>query len=264
MRWTTVETKNPPANPHAIGCFITAIMVKYAPRAMLSSPNKKLSMEENNISEVVPTPSVQPTQSVQLAPAVSAVVPQAAISVTVQPVVAQADNTRLSTGVQYLGKTVSVFLHILVFLILIRAFVVEPAIVNGRSMEMTLVDTDRVLVNKLQILFDAPDRYDIIQMYDEVSGNYYIKRVIGLPGETVVISGGAVCIEDVNGVGTCLDEFYLQDFIRTAVKNGEPSTIPIPENRYFVMGDNRIMSTDSRDLGPIDRRYLLGNVMMVE
>jgi signal peptidase I len=208
-------------------------------------------MEEvNNVSEVVAS---APVQAVQPQPVAVA-----------QPVVAQPDHTRLLVGLQYLKKTVAVFLQIAVFLFLIRAFAVEPAIVNGRSMEMTLVDTDRVLVNKFQMLFDAPDRLDVVQMYDEASGNYYIKRVIGLPGETVLISGGTVCIEDVIGVGTCLDETYLQDFVYTAVQHGYPTSIEVSENHYFVMGDNRLMSTDSRVLGPIGRNFLLGNVMGVE
>lgn len=221
--------------------------------------------EVGNVSGVENTASVAPPVSVQppvnVAPAAPANVAPVAPAT---PVAVQPDHTRLSIGLQYLKKTVAVFLQIAVFLFLIRALVVEPAIVNGRSMEMTLVDTDRVLVNKMQMLFDSPDRYDVIQMYDEASGNYYIKRVIGLPGETVLISGGAVCVEDVMGVGTCLDETYLQDFVYTAVKVGQETQIAVPENHYFVMGDNRLMSTDSRDLGPIARNFLLGNVIGVE
>ncbi|MFC1598068.1 signal peptidase I [Patescibacteria group bacterium] len=156
---------------------------------------------------------------------------------------------------------------IIVFVILItRAFVVEPGRVNGRSMEPTYYDEEVFLVNKYSLLFTPPHRGMVVQFFDETSTDLVLKRVIGLPGETVEIRGDNVYITDEEGTTFNLYEPYLAKKIIgykpvCNIESGEISVIP--EHSYFVMGDNRDYSTDSRHFGPIHRSFINGLVMDV-
>ncbi len=116
------------------------------------------------------------------------------------------------------------------------------AIVDGSSMETTLSDGQKILVNKVAYLFSEPQRGDIIIFDPPVySENDYIKRVIGLPGEVVEIKDGTVYIHQTDGTVIALDESaYIVDD-----PNYTYTSEVIPENCYFVLGDNRNKSGDS-------------------
>ena len=125
---------------------------------------------------------------------------------------------------------------------LVITFVGQRTEVEGASMENTLHNGDNLIVDKLSYRFHDPERFDIIVFPFQFQDNtYYIKRIIGLPGETVEIIDGKVYI---NGSDTPLKEDYLSDEARTDVRSFGP--YQVPEDCYFMLGDNRPNSADAR------------------
>lgn len=124
---------------------------------------------------------------------------------------------------------------------LIITFVGQRTRVSGHSMEATLHDEDNLIVDKLSYRFRDPKRFEIIVFpYRHKENTYYIKRIIGLPGETVQVKDGYVYID-----GEKLDENYGLEVMQDAGIAAEP--IELGEDEYFVLGDNRNHSSDSRD-----------------
>ena len=137
---------------------------------------------------------------------------------------------------------------------LVVTFVGQRTQVSGESMETTLSDGDHLIVDKISYRFNDPQRYDIIVFpYRLEKNTYYIKRIIGLPGETVQIVNGYVYI-----YGVQLDEHYGNEVMEEAGLAAEPITLGADE--YFVLGDNRNNSQDSRaaNVGVIHRDEILG------
>ena len=138
---------------------------------------------------------------------------------------------------------------------LIITFVGQRSKVSGSSMEPTLSDGDNLIVDKISYRIHDPQRFDIIIFpYQYQENTYYIKRIIGLPGETVYINdAGEIYIN-----GKLLEEDYGLDTIQNPGLASEPITLV--EDEYFVMGDNRNNSTDSRfaPVGEIKRQNIIG------
>jgi signal peptidase I len=133
-------------------------------------------------------------------------------------------------------------------------FVYQPVKVEGGSMEPGLEDQERIFINKLVYRWESIARGDIIVFrYPRDPRKSFIKRVIGLPGDHVRISYGHVYVN-----GKLLDEAYVpEEFLDT---RSYPDTV-IPKSAYFVLGDHRNSSNDSRDIGPIDRGYIYGKAV---
>ena len=152
----------------------------------------------------------------------------------------------------------STLLYILVVLAatwLVITFVGQRTQVNGSSMEPTLSHNDNLIVDKISYRFSDPQRFDIIVFpfqYEE--DTYYIKRIIGMPGETVYIDEAGTIYSD----GAVLQEGYGREVMVAAGRAAEPITLG--EDEYFVLGDNRNNSSDSRDpsVGNIHRRDIIG------
>lgn len=133
----------------------------------------------------------------------------------------------------------------------IRHFLVTPFQVSGESMLDTLHDKEYIIVNKLDYRFNEPERGDpIVFVPPTHSDQYYVKRIIGIPGDTIIIENGKVKIQNAEDpAGHYLDEPYLNKnnqgntFLPNSSMN---ETFQVPEGYYFVLGDNRENSTDSR------------------
>ena len=127
------------------------------------------------------------------------------------------------------------------FAFLISRFVLANASVISGSMEATVMTGDRVLCNRLAYLNSGPKRFDIIffEFDEEEKPSNYLKRVVGLPGEKVEIKDGKVYIDD--------SENPLPDEFVNGVPHGDYGPFNVPEDHYFLLGDNRNLSFDSKD-----------------
>jgi signal peptidase I len=182
-----------------------------------------------------------------------------------QPVEPASLQAKLRTSMEW----VAVAIGALVVALLIKAFLLQAFYIPSASMEPTLHEDDRVLVNKLSYRTGDVERGDII-VFEKPEGaggdiDDFIKRVIGLPGETVSFSGGSVFID-----GRQLDESYIDGAPTNtgSVINGcsnapaVPDTCIVPESMVFVLGDNRVSSQDSRFFGPIDEDTIVGRAFL--
>lgn len=159
-------------------------------------------------------------------------------------------------------ETISFILYIaIVFLLtyLVIHYVGQRTQVSGSSMEYTLSDGDNLIVDKISYRFHKPERYDIIVFpYQYEENTYYIKRIIGLPGERVQISeDGAIYIN-----GKVLEESYGREIIEVPGQAEDP--IELDDDEYFVLGDNRNASLDSRDpsVGVIHEEDIIGRAWL--
>lgn len=167
------------------------------------------------------------------------------------------NNTEITAQKSFLREALGWVLYILLIIgitYLIITFVGQRTKVDGHSMEPTLSDGDNLIVDKLSYRFRDPQRYDIIVFpYKHKENTYYIKRIIGLPGETVQVKDGEVYIN-----GEVLGETYGAEPMANSGIAENPITLG--ENEYFVLGDNRNHSSDSRDpsVGILTRDDLIG------
>lgn len=137
------------------------------------------------------------------------------------------------------------YVIIILAVILIKSFIVSPIRVNGVSMNPTLHNGDIMLLDEISYRFQNIKRFDIVVVHYE--DEYLIKRVIGLPGEEIRYEDDKLYIND---------QYIEEDF--THKKTGSFSNITLGDNEYFVMGDNRSNSTDSRIIGPIKENQIIG------
>lgn len=148
----------------------------------------------------------------------------------------------------------------LIFALIIRKFIFSPIIVEGPSMQPTLYSQDQMIVNKFTYYFNEPERFDVIVFHASEQKDF-IKRVIGLPGEHVMIEDGVLYIDHEPVEQPFLEQssenhhFYSVNTADYTLEDEDGNETRIPEGYLFVLGDNRHNSTDSRhDLGlvPID------------
>jgi signal peptidase I len=138
----------------------------------------------------------------------------------------------------------------------IRLFIFQPFIVKGQSMEPNFEDGDYLIIDEITYSFREPKRGEVVVFKNPMNERQrFIKRIIGLPGETVEISDGKIFIS--NGEKKVLQEPYL-NFSFTA---GD-IRITLGKNEYFVLGDNRQFSLDSRRFGPIKKKEIVGRVLL--
>jgi len=133
-------------------------------------------------------------------------------------------------------------------------FVYQPVKVEGGSMEPGLEDQERIFINKLVYRIGAIGRGDIIVFrYPRDLHKNFIKRVIGIPGDRIRINHGRVYVN-----GQLIHEPYVPEQYQDALSAAE---ITIPPDNYFVMGDHRTMSKDSREFGPVSRDLIYGKAV---
>jgi len=160
-------------------------------------------------------------------------------------------------------ELVKVVIISLAIIIPIRAYVAQPFYVEGASMEPSFYDSEYLIIDEISYHFSNPERGDVVIVRPPNNlSSYYIKRIIGLPNETVEVRDNKIYIyNDENPSGFLLDESkYLsrETFSRHENKTYET----LGENEYFVMGDNRENSLDSRRFGPITFDEIKGQVFL--
>jgi len=155
-----------------------------------------------------------------------------------------------------------VFFIALIAVAAIKYFLIQPFIVNGASMEPAFYDGNYLLVDELSYRFREPARGDVIVFHAPQDPSlYYIKRVIGLPGERVEVSDSSITIyNDAHPEGELLGEPYISDGIKGTWSGYVQITLK--DNQYFVLGDNRLNSLDSRYWGPLPKANIVGLVKM--
>ena len=146
----------------------------------------------------------------------------------------------------------TIALTLIIFLVI--RFAIQSYRVSGPSMLPGLQTDDYVLVNKIAYLFHAPERGDVIVFhYPLDTSEDFIKRVIGLPGDTITLDSSTVQVD-----GVVLKETYISQ-----AYNPSGKTIKVPMDEYFVLGDNRPLSDDSRDWGFVPKADLVGKAVIV-
>lgn len=150
-------------------------------------------------------------------------------------------------------EVIEVLAVALVSFFLIRTLIVQPFVVNGPSMEPTFYSDQYVLVDEITYKLREPQRGEIVVFRNPRNeSEFYIKRIIGLPGEVLTVTDNEV---DINGKK--LNESYIN------VKNGTTQkNLTVKNGEYFVMGDNRPQSFDSRGWGPLSKKEIIGMVRL--
>lgn len=156
-------------------------------------------------------------------------------------------------------KDIISYVLIILAVVLIRIFIFDPVRVDGPSMDNTLKDGQVLILNKIGYKKDKIKRYDIVVADVTINGKKerIVKRVIGLPNETIYAKDGKVYVNDKevdsSFASTMTDDFSIED-------NG---LVKIPGDSYYIMGDNRAISLDSRTFGPVKEDQIVGKASIV-
>jgi signal peptidase I len=160
-------------------------------------------------------------------------------------------DTRIRAGFGVWVRDLIISLAISAFIII---FLYQPVKVEGTSMMPSLEDQERIFVNKFVYRLESIERGDVVVFrYPRDPSKSYIKRVIGMEGDRIRIDGGQVYVND-----EALDEDYVPPAYTDA--RSYPDTV-VPPHCYFVLGDHRSMSNDSRDFGPVNQSYIYGKAV---
>jgi signal peptidase I len=161
----------------------------------------------------------------------------------------------------FFKETVKFALLVMLIVIPVRLYIAQPFIVNGSSMDPTFASGQYLIVDEISYRFTEPSRGDVIVFrYPENPKQFFIKRIIGLPSETIsVTQSGIHVINQDNPNGLALEEPYISDIVP---KNNDNITKTLQDEEYFVMGDNRASSFDSRKWGPLERNFIIGRAIL--
>lgn len=149
---------------------------------------------------------------------------------------------------------------VLAIMVMIYLFIMSPQEINGASMEPNFHNSEYILTNKIEYKLSEPQRGDVIIFKSPRDKDIdYIKRIIGLPGDTVMVKNNAYYVN-----GQKLNEPYLEPnvYIFGGTFLPENQEITVPAGRYFVSGDNRPHSSDSREFGPIPKEDIIGKAVL--
>lgn len=146
----------------------------------------------------------------------------------------------------------------LIIVVPIRTYIAQPYIVSGSSMHPAFENGDYLIVDQLTYRFKKPEHGDVIIFrYPNDPSKFFIKRIIGTPGDTLNLHNGVITITNsVYPDGITFEESYI------AFPLNEEITATLNEDEYFVLGDNRLASLDSRSWGPLEERLIVGRVLV--
>jgi signal peptidase I len=150
----------------------------------------------------------------------------------------------------------------LVIIIPVRYFLIQPFYVKGASMEPNFYDHEYLIIDEISYRFNEVKRGDIVVFrYPRNPREYFIKRIIGLPGEKVQIKDGQVYIyNEANPDGYLLEESYLPD--NASTYSAVDDIVSLSSEEVYVLGDNRNASKDSRSFGPVNKSFITGKVLL--
>lgn len=159
----------------------------------------------------------------------------------------------------FIWELAKVFIIALVIVLPIRYFLFQPFIVKGDSMVPNFHSGDYLIIDEISYRFNAPKRGEVIVFkYPENPSQKFIKRIVGLPGDTVEIRDGQVILYDKDNNQQVLEESYLPSSKETYGN----IKVSLGSDQYFVLGDNRPYSSDSRTWGPLPKSNIIGKVFM--
>jgi len=148
----------------------------------------------------------------------------------------------------------------LLIVIVVRMFIAQPFIVSGASMEHTFSTGQYLIVDQVTYRLDEPDRGDVVIFkYPNDPSTYFIKRIIGVPGDTVSINGDSVSIKNRDG---STDTVLIEPYILDTNPTDTPQEVSLGTDEYFVMGDNRNASSDSRSWGILPGQNIIGRAFL--
>jgi signal peptidase I len=167
----------------------------------------------------------------------------------------------LKTFLLFFWEVIKVALLSLAIILPIRYFLVQPFYVKGASMEPTFLDHDYLLIDEISYRWREPHRGEVIVFrYPRDPKQYFIKRVVGLPGDRVVVRDGEVWLGENGAELKLYKESYLGEWVRTQSQTPSYLDVVLNPQQYYVMGDNRSASMDSRSFGPIEKREIIGRI----
>jgi len=172
------------------------------------------------------------------------------------PLVANHPNPRRRTLKRQLIAIALLLICSLISYAAINRWCLSTVVVQGRSMAPTLHDGDRCLLNRFSYLYASPKRGDLVVLRDRDENDLAVKRIVALPGESVRVSEGRMFVN-----GRRLVEPYLENGTQTTAPTGTDQCYSLGSHEYFVLGDNRAESEDSRFYGPVSRDQIIGTLI---
>ncbi|MHB8651538.1 MAG: signal peptidase I [Minisyncoccota bacterium] len=168
------------------------------------------------------------------------------------------DQPKLQTRKESFFEFIRFVIIAALIIIPVRTFIAQPFIVEGTSMSPTFETSQYVIVDELSYRFHPPSRDDVIVVHSRSLGKDLIKRIVGLPNETISISNGVPCIAKTPSIScTPLRESFV-----FFPKDDSMAPRTLGPDEYFVMGDNRMASLDSRYFGPVTRDEIIGHTFL--
>lgn len=161
----------------------------------------------------------------------------------------------------FVWEIVKVVCISLAIILPVRYYLIQPFYVKGASMEPNFHDREYLIVDEISYRLKSPERGQVIVFrYPKNPQEFFIKRIIALPGEEVQFKDGKVIIFNVaHPDGMTLDEKYLS--VNLLTEDDNTGKIKVENNEYFVLGDNRSNSKDSRSFGAVDKSFVIGKIL---
>ena len=158
----------------------------------------------------------------------------------------------------FIWEVLKIVIIALLIVVPIRYFLFQPFFVRGQSMEPNFENGDYLIIDEISYRFGSPQRGEVVVFqYPQNPSQRYIKRIVGLPGETVEVEDGKVVIFNLEG-SQILDE---SNYLPVSCQTPGDVRVSLNEDEYFVLGDNRASSADSRSWGDLPRENIVGRVL---